>query len=269
MLGKLLKHEWLRLWKIPTFLLILLQISALGASLTFLEPVFYSGAEGVQMIIFLVWCTFGVAVIGTALGTLIYLALQFYKSTYSDEGYLTHTLPVTPRQILVSKILIMVLWQCIAVLGIMLAVAIFVLLSAFYQGVDLAEWIEGIRDLFKFYSQLYGYGTKEWINCLLAVIINGITGVFYSGVWIAASVTIGQMVRKHRIAAAVGAACLLSFIVSFFQNMIRLPFVDVYSTTVLDFIMSGIWTNTLLNVIAAVVLYIISEYLLRHKLNLE
>jgi len=263
MLGKLLKHEWIRLWKIPTFLLILLQIMALGAGLTFLEPVFYSGAEGVQAIIVLVWCTFGVAVIGVALGTYIYLALQFYKSTYSDEGYLTHTLPVTPRQILVSKILIMALWQCIAVLGIMLAVSVFILVSSFCLGENPADWIARIRNV------IHNYGTKEWINCFFAVIINGITGVFYSGVWITASVTIGQMVKKHRIAAAFGAACLLSFIVSFFQNMIRLPFIGTYSTTVTDFIMSGIWSGTVLNVISAVVLYIISEYLLRHKLNLE
>ena len=41
----------------------------------------------------------------------IYIAVRFYKNLYTDEGYLMHTLPVTPRQLLVSKLTVGSLWS--------------------------------------------------------------------------------------------------------------------------------------------------------------
>lgn len=259
-----IKHEWIRLWKVPAALLILLQIMALGAGLTFMEPFFFSGAEGVKVILFLVWTTFAVSVAGVAFGIYIYLAIQFYKSTYSDEGYLTHTLPVSPRQILVSKILLIILWQLFVILGILLAGFICAAVSTICLGGEWSDWKEGIGILLEWTKIEYGYGEKEWISCIIAVVINRTASIFYNGVWIVAFVSIGQLVKKHRVAAAFGAACLIAFILSLFKSLIRGSSVDI-----IEFIMEGIWAKTFLYILAAIVLYIISEYILRYKLNLE
>ena len=40
-----------------------------------------------------------------AFATSIIIAVHFYKSTYSDEGYLTHTLPVKKGTLLIAKVI--------------------------------------------------------------------------------------------------------------------------------------------------------------------
>ena len=57
---------------------------------------------------------------------------------------------------------------------------------------------------------------------------------------------------------------MIAFILSLFKSLIRGSSVDI-----IEFIMEGIWAKTFLYILAAIVLYIISEYILRYKLNLE
>ena len=47
--------------------------------------------------------------IGCTLGTMLIIAIRFYKTCYTDQGYLTHTLPATTRQILNAKIMASIL----------------------------------------------------------------------------------------------------------------------------------------------------------------
>ena len=46
--------------------------------------------------------------------TAVYLTMRFYKTMYSNQGYLTHTLPLSTTAILNTKILTAVLWLVIA-----------------------------------------------------------------------------------------------------------------------------------------------------------
>ena len=45
-----------------------------------------------------------------AFATSIIIAVHFYKSTYSDEGYLTHTLPVKKGTLLIAKVIAGTIW---------------------------------------------------------------------------------------------------------------------------------------------------------------
>ena len=97
MLGKLLKHEWKSVWKIPTILLCVLMGLAVLAGLGFASPIWDSGLEGLGVLAVLSWMVFYFAIMGVSMGIMLYLAVRFYRSMFTDEGYLTHTLPVTTR----------------------------------------------------------------------------------------------------------------------------------------------------------------------------
>lgn len=43
-------------------------------------------------------------ILAIVIATVVYLAVRIQKNLFSDEGYLTHTLPVKPTQILWSKV---------------------------------------------------------------------------------------------------------------------------------------------------------------------
>lgn len=51
--------------------------------------------------------TFGVYALGFASSiiTLIFILMRYYKNFFTDEGYLTFTLPVTPHELLWTKLI--------------------------------------------------------------------------------------------------------------------------------------------------------------------
>lgn len=67
----------------------------------------------------------------------ILLAVQFYKRHFSDEGYLTFTLPVTTHQHLLSSYLNNLIWTVITLL-VMLS-CIMILISPLYSWSDISD----------------------------------------------------------------------------------------------------------------------------------
>ena len=60
------------------------------------------------------------------IGTEILVYWRFYKNLYTDEGYLTFTLPVSRKQILRSKTINAMIW--LTLLGVIAAVGIFIIM---------------------------------------------------------------------------------------------------------------------------------------------
>lgn len=105
-------------------------------------------------------------------------------------------------------------------------------------------------------------------------------GAFSSSMMVIGAITLGQMVRKHRILGAVGAYFGFTFIVQIFSTVVMIPMMvkmmdssyydSVYSSqspfpilTPFYFLIAGV------SLVLGVGLYFMSEYLIRHKLELE
>ncbi len=114
MLGKLLKHEWRAVWKVPTLLIGVLMLIAVVAGGTFALPIWDSEWIGLPLSGVMMIMMFYFAMIATGVGIMIYFAVRYYKNMYTDEGYLTHTLPVTARLLLLNKVITMTAWNLIA-----------------------------------------------------------------------------------------------------------------------------------------------------------
>ena len=70
---------------------------------------------------------FFLIIMGVSFGTFIVITVRFYKNLFSDEGYLTRTLPVTSGQHLLSKTIAGSIW---ASLDMILLLASFYIISA-------------------------------------------------------------------------------------------------------------------------------------------
>ena len=125
MLGKLLKHEWKAVWKVPTFLIGILMLTAVLAGLTFALPIWDSEWIGLPLSGMMMILLFYFAMIATGLGITIYFAVRYYKNMYTDEGYLTHTLPVSARQLLLNKVITMSAWSLIGGLAVIVSIILF------------------------------------------------------------------------------------------------------------------------------------------------
>lgn len=278
MLGKLIRHEWKRTWKLPALLLGLLQLIALGAGLTFLKPAFQSDFEGIIILIGVVWAAFCIAIVGAGFGVTIYLALQFYKSMYSDEGYLTHTLPVSSVQLLTAKGLVMTLWSLFSYLGIFLSIIIFGLtaMSCYPE----MEWSWLLREIGNGWNELMAQMRLMGLSLadfVIPGIASALVGLFYTTALIIGSLTIGQLARKHRIPTAFLAGCVISMVVSFLQGILQLSFIygnifwriRVEAEYVFSYMIKGMWMQILFYVVLTAALFAVSNYIIHKKLNLE
>ena len=73
MLGKLIKHEWKAMWKIPTILIAALLGIAVLAGSTFISPVWRSKMSGMDVFTVLVWLLFYFAIIAVSMGNMLSL----------------------------------------------------------------------------------------------------------------------------------------------------------------------------------------------------
>ena len=268
MLGKLLKHEWKEISVIPCVLSVVLLILSVISGFSFLG-IREGAADVSRFMTIMLWLLFYFALIAVSLGITIYLAVHFYKTMYTDEGYLTHTLPVSGRELLWSKLIPMAAWSLLTMLVVALAVLIFGgmgMLFAGREGIVAVIW-EEIHELIRQMQLMGGSSLTAFIISMVYIMI---VGIFNGPMMLAASIAIGQLVGKHRILGSIGA---YFGIMTVFQIVSQVVFFSIMigfegdnPLPLLTGMYFGIGTVSL---VVTVLLYFVTEYLVTKKLNLE
>lgn len=275
MLGKLLKHEWKAVWKIPVLLIGILLAAAMMAGFTFHLPIWDSEWVGLPLSGVMMIITFYVAIIGVSLGITIYFAVRYYKNMFTDEGYLTNTLPVSSHQLLLSKVITMFSWDIISILAIAASVAIFMgmIILAFMEPGDGKTIVDGFWELFDMGIWDSPY-MQEFEGFCVSMIVMVLASAFSNTMTIVASVTIGQMVRRHRILGAFGAYFAIGTVMQIISTVILFPYMistfdNIYIETPFPLMTAMYLIISAVSVIIGVGLYFLSEYLIRKQLELE
>lgn len=285
MLGKLLKYEWKGLCSPLLIMLIVLGgTTALtcGVILTinpkYDETIAWYSMMALVLSIFLYY--FGL--IGCTLGTMLIIAIRFYKTCYTDQGYLTHTLPVSTRLILNTKILASILTYFLMLLAI--AATIFIIIQvAMHHIFSLmpGDYDELRREFSReFSSLLYEFEDELGISLgayVAYLIFYFVIAIFANIVTVLGCVSLGQLYTKHRVAGAILAYFIVQFIMQIIGYICSLPMYtrmivsDSHSSDLTPFgIMSPTMNLTLLtSVIVAVAMYFINLHMMTKKLNLE
>lgn len=271
MLIKLLEHEWKSNWKIPAILIGVLLLFAVLTGATFAVPVWEDNMLALGMLVIFIWMTFYLGMIAVSLGISIYLAVRFYKSMYTDEGYLTHTLPVTARQLLLAKGIHMVIWTCLTSLAIVVSLMICGGMVLLFLNPFRVEMLELWQSVQLNWRQVMGFDT---INFICSLIFMMIASTLYSTTLIMGSVSIGQNLTKHKILGSIGAYFALNIIVSMVSMVAVVPSmilqianIDSYNPFTNMSIMYWVFGAVYLAISAG--LYIISEYMTKKRLNLD
>ena len=275
MLGKLLKHEWKAVWKIPVLLIGILLAAAVMAGFTFHLPIWDSEWVGLPLSGVMMIITFYVAIIGVSLGITIYFAVRYYKNMFTDEGYLTNTLPVSSHQLLLSKVITMFSWDIISIIAIAASVAIFMgmIILAFMEPGDGKTIVDGFWELFDMSIWDSPY-MQEFEGFCVSMIVMVLASAFSNTMTIVASVTIGQMVRSHGILGAFGAYFAIGTVMQIISTVILFPYMistfdNIYIETPFPLMTAMYLIISAVSVIIGVGLYFLSEYLIRKQLELE
>lgn len=229
MFAKLLKHEW----RSTREMLGILCLISLGASLLgglTMCYLFYvsshdgGGSEALKIlsVLFMIAAMIALAVVGVA-AVVVYMG-RFYKSRFTDEGYLTFTLPVNTHQNLLASLVntaigmvLMTLVICLS--GCLWMVIAFAGVEGFYQTV----W-EHFPELWeKFWSLVQTHAGEIPWGVMARGMLSALTGAINSLVMLMLAVTVGSLIaKKHKILAAVavfyGIHVLISIATAFLMS---------------------------------------------------
>ena len=285
MLGKLIKYEWKGL-RFPLMIMMIVlagtMILTCGVILTINpkldETLAWYSVMALMLSIFLYY--FGI--IGCTLGTTLIVVVRFYKTCYTDQGYLTHTLPVTPHQLLNSKILTAIFTQLLMIFAIILTIFIILQVGIHhvfsfipdYSYAELRhEFSIVFADILDSFEDEFGLRLGLYIAYLLFYCI---VGVISNVITLFGCVSLGQLYAKHSIVGAIAAYFLLQFVMMIIGYITAIPMYTrmlagtYYDNATVFGIMSPTMNMSLLTtVLLAVVMYFVNLHMMTKKLNLE
>jgi len=285
MLGKLIKYEWKGL-RFPLMIMMIVlagtMILTCGVILTINpkldETLAWYSVMALMLSIFLYY--FGI--IGCTLGTTLIVVVRFYKTCYTDQGYLTHTLPVTPHKLLNSKILTAIFTQLLMIFAIILSIFIILQVGIHhvfsfipdYSYAELRhEFSIVFADILDSFEDEFGLRLGLYIAYLLFYCI---VGVISNVITLFGCVSLGQLYAKHRIVGAIAAYFLLQFVMMIIGYITAIPMYTrmlagtYYDNATVFGIMSPTMNMSLLTtVLLAVVMYFVNLHMMTKKLNLE
>jgi hypothetical protein len=152
----------------------------------------------------------GVAIMASALVTLLLICYHFYRSFLADEGYLTFTLPVSTSKLIWSKLLTGMIWSLINAVVIMVTLLIFAVFGTTSTSIANMDVLQAIR---MFFTEILPQAS-QYVNVpLMAVeiVVIGILGFSAQMLEVYFAIVVGgQVAKKHRILAAIGMYLLIN-----------------------------------------------------------
>lgn len=218
MLKKLLKYDFKavgRLWWIMAVVVLCMSLAGSFVLRFVIENIDNENMSFLCLIgiLFLIACFF--CIIGSVIVTYILVFWRFYHHLFSDEGYLTFTLPVTRRDILLSKTLNSTIWISLHFVLLAVCAGFFALISPpVAEGDVIFNFVvfETLGDLFSIIAPEMG----GWLALFIfEVILILVVTAFFTTCLIQFCITVGAMIaKKLKLLAAIGVYYLVNTILS-------------------------------------------------------
>lgn len=297
MLGKLMKYEWKNIWKAGTLMLLgMLVVTVIGCvvlrmpggvvtglldnnDINATQSWFVLSSFVATLILYVIM------LLASTWGMLIFLGIRFYRSMYTDEGYLSHTLPVTANQLFLSKVLVSGVWYLFITIGIGISVVALIVslmtgllnigeLSSVltqYNGNIWEFMADAFYELGRTYEEEMGINLSHYVITLL---LTYVAGPFITMVTLFGALTIGQLSSKHKgfmgILAYAGLTILSSIIGSTVQSAFMFGTNVMSSSGGFSVTTNMVYDiNVITSLLIAAIMYGVSYYIMNRKLNLD
>lgn len=278
MLRKLFKYEFKNTAKLMLTIygifIVSTLISTIGLSTDAMQADVESMPLVFQLLFFAVMMLYVLSMFALFLVTFVYVCIHFYKTMYSDQGYLTHTLPVKPMTLFNVKLTTAWGWM-------MGSMALFVL-SIFIMmlGATKGELITANLDIpIALISEQFElvFGMKIVPFIFMMIVLMAFSCVSYL-LMVYASISIGQLFNQHKIVMAIVAGIVIYIIEQIAGSIVLLltgnSFFNTYlyadTVTVSEIIFSApMIASMVLSVLFTIAFYIICVVIQKRHLNLD
>lgn len=297
MLGKLMKYEWKNIWKAGTLMLLgMLVVTVIGCvvlrmpggvvtglldnnDINATQSWFVLSSFVATLILYVIM------LLASTWGMLIFLGIRFYRSMYTDEGYLSHTLPVTANQLFLSKVLVSGVWYLFITIGI--GISVVALIVSLMTGLLNIGELSGVLTQYNgniwefladaFYELGRTYEEEMGINLLhygITLLLTYVAGPFIAMVTLFGALTIGQLSSKHKgfmgILVYAGVTILSSIIGSTVQSAFMFGANVANSASGITVSTNSAYDiNVITSLLLAAIMYGVSYYIMNRKLNLD
>lgn len=263
MFGKLMKYEMKSLTRglLPLYGAIL----AVAVINRVLMGISLNSGMGLPVIIAMM-VYFGLCV-AVGVVTIMAVVQRFYKGLLCDEGYLMHTLPVRPVELVLSKLTGATVMTILS--GVVGVVSVLILMSV---GVNFAvDWLGGFRDLFRNFP--------SWPLAVFECLLVGLFCVTGQIAQLYAVMALGHLSNKHRVAMSfvwyLVISTALSALLGIFVTVANETGLDYWLTQLTSAMNSSLCLH--LGLIFTVLAYLVktaifcgvTNHVLTNKLNLE
>lgn len=208
--------------------------------------------------------------IATAAASVVIIIMRFYKGLLSDEGYLMHTLPVKPWQLITAKGVSALIIVCASVIVSILSIMI---LAGTVSFGAIVEFCDLIREMFREEPKVILVAAEFLVLAILSL-LKSIYQIY-------ASLSIGQLAGKHRILLSLGAYVGINIVITVLAVLIMM-LLDVTGAlngwsslslnTVNDMLNAGqavLGFAAAVTVIQLAAFHVITERILSLRLNLQ
>lgn len=283
MLGKLLKHEWKSVSKVLAVLnLVLILMTVIGCCV--LNTNIFNNVEAIPLAVVLI-IFYALSLSTLAIVTFIYLYIRFYKNLFTAEGYLMHTLPVSPTQLFHSKLIVGYFWGTLNSILIILSVTALAFVTGYHfvdthdtQSVNQVLEDSGMiafattdADWTAVFQEIFHYTPMQFfLMFLLLILVSSFVTILIGYI----SILLGQLVEKYKLAAAIGFYVVIYVIEQIICSLIVLvPSFQVMLTDI-DAFFPGFYKNMipfsiLGQVLMGIISYVAAIVLMRRKVNLD
>ena len=198
---------------------------------------------------------------GYVVAVWILLVYRFYKSNFSQEGYLTFTLPVTTHQVLLANIVNIVIWTLIASLVCLIS---FGLITVPFIRIIAADMGDMPAD-FSMLAEQFGAGN------ILLQLYSWLSSAVYALILPLLSVVLGSLAaKKHKLLAGFGIYYGINAAISILSGIITTVslFVEISSGINENFFTVTAFLSATIQLTIGVAGYCLMHYLVDKKLNL-
>lgn len=266
MFGKLLKYDFRSMLK--QFAFVWPAALALGLVNRFtLNHFVTSTSDAMETISGITMLVYIAILMAMFIIAVIFVIQRFYKGLLGDEGYLMHTLPVRPRQLIGSKLVCAVVVTFVSILVAVASILLIIPLDAS----DYGAFFRALGEMHRDYGADFVF---FWVELLVLLLV----GMAESFLMLYAAMAIGHLAHKNRVLWSVVAYIAIN------------TAVDVLTGSLIDIHLSfdahrfehmlggisqwGAWHASIWSVIAVTavfgaVFYAAASYILGKKLNLE
>ena len=280
MLKKLFKYEFKSTAKIMLILYaILIVTTAVGSVVLYSLDLDQSGESeltsilSASAIVLYILAIFAVLIV-----MYVYLCVHFYRTMYSAQGYLTHTLPVKALAPFHVKLITSFVWMFLS-MTLMIA-SIVALIASASHGTAWQDFASAWRELFG--QDVFSF--RFIFQMVLSVICSCLTYLL----WVFASASIGQLFSSNKVAASLVAGIILYFVQQVFSMILMFgtgmfqsgdnsasffavtTTINNTTTSTASILPSSLFaTSNIYSIIVIVILYLVCARIITKHLNLE